>query len=1235
MRQTRPLPDVGKLPNVRPAVTAFAASILIAWTLGSAFSSASALTPILDSTGMLDSTGRLDGQSARFTSERIRQELGSDDLPGHVHPLRIEEQGTYTVEVESIYFDPYLQVRDAAGDLRGEDDSSGLRDRSRLVLHLAAGEYQVVACAVLPGIGPYRVSVTRGEPELPAAEELRELETRDALDAARSLEASSEAEAVRATGWNTLGTFWYSRGAFDKADECWTRCLTLRKSALGDEHELIGGILNNLGALAYQQGRYDMALERMQAASEIFAAHLGERSPRLLNTLKNLAALHHQLALYQEAISSLERVVAIEREVYGEDSPARASGLNNLAMALASIGRLARARVLLAEALAIVEVAHGAASPLTARALVNSAQNLIALGRTAEAVPLLERALSIYGDTLDASHPSVSAAQSALAGAYWYLDRIPEARVLFERSLATLEASFSPDHPRVAVARSNLSSVLQDLDQLEEAEELARRAYSGARDTLGDAHPATAAYLRQLGRVQFARGEVDLAVASFAGACETLTTVLGPDHIEVARTLDDLAQVMVRRGEPAAATKALEESLRIRRQQLPGDHPAIATSLRNLASALSHGGIDASARKHYEAALAMLEPHGAAVVSDRADILSDLACVLANLGDVGGAHATAVRASRYCMSHLDATIWSLTEVERLRYTGKMRRVLDLMLSLPQDDETRRRQTYESLLHWKGRVSRSLLGSRRLLRRQVDDATSALLDELRAVQSDLSNALYDPARRAAADDPRLTELQRHRNDLELALVRRLGTDVDSTIDIDRMLRALPAKSVALDFVVHDQYRAAGERSDGTLRPGGWDEPALKVWLLRRDRQPIMLDLGPSDRVARAVTAFRESLASSRGVAPAEDTGTEANAALRRILWEPIEAHLDGVDTLLVSADAFLGTLPFGVVQRADGSYLVEEYSWIYLQDFGSLPALADVAGAGRDEATPRLLSIGGVDFMRRAPSSSSRSDRTERDGAERDGAAGDGAAGDGAERGGFSSFWSRLPSTVNESQAVVDLHAVAFDDDEAHVLLQGKQASEERLKRELPGSNYIHLATHGFFQPEGLPSLWRKVRDERGTRMVLGASGSRLIGSLPGLLSGLALAGANRAPQPGGDDGLLTAEEISWLDLSRADLVVLSACETGIGSARAGEGMIGLRRAFRLAGARTVVSSLWSVQDEVTRDLMVAFYRNLWLRGQSRSQALRVAQLEILQKNRIETGHGLPMTWGAFVLDGAW
>ena len=201
--------------------------------------------------------------------------------------------------------------------------------------------------------------------------------------------------------------------------------------------------------------------------------------------------------------------------------------------------------------------------------------------------------------------------------------------------------------------------------------------------------------------------------------------------------------------------------------------------------------------------------------------------------------------------------------------------------------------------------------------------------------------------------------------------------------------------------------------------------------------------------------------------------------------------------------------------------------------------------------------------------------------------------------------------------------------------------------------YLHLATHGYFAPRKLRSaLAPEPAGPRGAGA--GAAGDDLFGGRgvvgfhPGLLSGLALAGANRPPEPGQDDGILTALEVAELDLSGVELAVLSACETGLGEVAGGEGLLGLQRAFQVAGARGVVASLWKVDDEPTRALMARFYENLWGKQMGKLEALREAQLWMLRGGRaravmlIEEGQPagrsdrvLPFYWAAFVLSGDW
>lgn len=185
------------------------------------------------------------------------------------------------------------------------------------------------------------------------------------------------------------------------------------------------------------------------------------------------------------------------------------------------------------------------------------------------------------------------------------------------------------------------------------------------------------------------------------------------------------------------------------------------------------------------------------------------------------------------------------------------------------------------------------------------------------------------------------------------------------------------------------------------------------------------------------------------------------------------------------------------------------------------------------------------------------------------------------------------------------------------------ALEEAVKR-ARSPRLLHLATHGFFL---------------GEQSYAGDAAADVNPGLenPMMRSGLFFAGAERAllgarPPEGLEDGVLTAYEAAALDLQGTELVVLSACETGLGQVRNGEGVFGLRRALQIAGARAVLMSLWAVPDRETQELMGLFY-DKWLAGAENHDALRAAQLEMRERIRTRYGKDLAHYWGGFILVG--
>jgi CHAT domain-containing protein len=366
--------------------------------------------------------------------------------------------------------------------------------------------------------------------------------------------------------------------------------------------------------------------------------------------------------------------------------------------------------------------------------------------------------------------------------------------------------------------------------------------------------------------------------------------------------------------------------------------------------------------------------------------------------------------------------------------------------------------------------------------------------------------------------------------------------------------------------------------------------------------------------------------------------------------------DAIFGCVLIPDGKLSQVPWAALPgKKPGSYLIEEYAISTIgfgQQLYGLLASKPVTGRG-------LVLAGGIDYSRSPEKGSSSPAKIQEPliaGRRR-------AA---ATKGDKNVIWQSLPGTAKEAQQIEQLYRQ--DASRKSVYLTGRSAGEEDVARAMTGGRYVHLATHGFFAAPGIKSIFDF--DPRQQTLFEGAASRRSSASVGGrnplLLSGVVLSGANLGARkdkygfPTGEDGILTAEEVTNLKLRNTDLVVLSVCETGLGDVAAGEGVFGLQRAFHIAGARTVIASMWNVDDVATQALMVAFYRNLWKKKLGKLEALRQAQLSMIRnfnpttgrmrspdlagktkkfstsKNKKPTSRSLsPKYWAVFTLSGDW
>jgi CHAT domain-containing protein len=581
---------------------------------------------------------------------------------------------------------------------------------------------------------------------------------------------------------------------------------------------------------------------------------------------------------------------------------------------------------------------------------------------------------------------------------------------------------------------------------------------------------------------------------------------------------------------------------------------------------------------------------------DTISTMSNLAALLHKVGDDAMARELAHRAARLSESLLASSLPALSEREQLALISRSRLQLNGILELTANVAEEDASVYGHVLAAKGLVAEAS-AARRLT---SSSEARAILLEIQPLRTRLVR-LYN-TRVTADDGVKLAQQVRETIDeinlKELQLARTIAWKPEVP-EPDKLSSTLPENAILIDLV---RYPLTSSQRAGM--PSLHPVFVYAAFVIRRGQPVRRVELGPADPVEVALNDFRTRIETN---VDHDVPGRE----LAKLVWTPLAAHFADNSTVLLSPDGPLNFLPWAAMPDPGSPerYLLERYT---LATVGSGRQLLTLARRPTPNSPSKLLSVGGVDYDhgdiqdRTAPTASPSVDLATRDLRAPVGEARYGA----------------LPATGPEANAIAEVFRLTRGG--SVEVLSGTRATNDLLRTALVGQRYLHLATHGYFAPPSVKSAVGYDPNQLTSETAGLLDRSEVEGFFPGLLSGLVWAGANTPrtdPATKLQDrsaGTMTAEEVSTLDLSNCDLAVLSACETGRGITAGGEGVLGLQRAFHQAGCRSVVASLWRVDDEATGALMVQFYEHLWKKGLSPLAALRQAQIDMLE-GRLRAG----------------
>ncbi len=709
------------------------------------------------------------------------------------------------------------------------------------------------------------------------------------------------------------------------------------------------------------------------------------------------------------------------------------------------------------------------------------------------------------------------------------------------------------------VSLNNLAELYTSMGDYAKAEPLYRRALKISEKTFGLNHPETARSLQNLAALYWSMEDYSKAEPLYRRTLEVWERMLGPEHPDTAIAIENLAGVYDRQGDYSKAEPLRLRALAITEKAFGPNAPNTARRLNNLAWHDWKMGQAGKAEPLFLRGLHIREKTLPPTHSDMAESLSNVACVKIDLGQREEAIVFAERAMDVEDTVLANILSFTTEQQRFDFL-RTQRPYSLLATLQAAAPVAK-----AILRRKGIVLDSLLEDRLVAEASSDPKKRLIVDELRSAkqrltqsQLDVPKDLSDRAQKQRAAEKE--KLSAKVEQLEAGLARQVAglgkTRRALSVTVGQVQSALPQQTALIELLRYLHYlgNTKFESRYGAIVIGASGEP---TWV----------PLGDAVEIEKSVALYQKSV---RGKTD-EATLSSVLKKLQDQLWSPIEKTLpNDTKTVIISPDAELSFVSFATLVTPDDRFVGEKYSIRYVASGRDL--LREAKAPAGPKTTMRVFAnpdFGGIAAAQHVDQKNVVALRS-------------------AEMRDLQGVsLTSLPGTEKES---AELEARAENSGWQTEANLGPNATEAEL-RKVNSPRILHLATHGFFLPEidlGPPpnGLSRSAADIPKGKLVN-----------PMHRSGLALAGAQRTLQawakgeipPTENDGIVTAEEVGGLKLDGTWLVVLSACDTGGGEAKAGEGVMGLRRGFIQAGAQNLLMTLWPISDETTVQIMLDFY----------------------------------------------
>lgn len=944
-------------------------------------------------------------------------------------------------------------------------------------------------------------------------------------------------------------------------------------------------------------GQYKEGADKLLEAAMLEKRELGPYSYWYANTLSNCTEIYSAIGNFAKAIELGREAVDIYKISFGVNHMNYASCLNNLAVSYDDSGNPFMAIQLGKEAIRIKKEIIGTEHPDYATDLSNLAEYNSSIGNYSEALLLGKEAMKIRKKLLGTDNTDYALSLMCLSRYYSDLGNYSEALRLGIDAMDILKKVLGVNHPYYATSLIYIANYYCCLGDYSKALQLGTEAMKIRKETLGIEHIDYLAALECVAYYNSCLHNYKESIKIRKDLLETYKQILGIEHPVYAQALASLAGSYADFDNYEAAIRLYNEALCLLQNKLGSEHPYYVGNLSNLANCYALTGRDSEAIGIVNEEIDVVKKKYGKEHPRYASLLRKLSILNLRLGNYKESYQLLYRGMDNSLSYMQSDFVNLPSNLRKslwirNYTLYYNSIFPFIVSKYRNKESISELYNKACLFSKGILLNTDMEIRNLVFESGDSTLIADYNNLTSNLSIFNKLICTPInKRLISTDSLYNTIQV----LELEVAKKIKTYSNNvhnlTINWKEVQKNLGDNDIAIEFLDFQKFATDSILYVALTLKKGYDSPHFVTLFEWNQLKAI-----PEDRY------YKQTDVSD-------------------LVWKPLQNELAGVKNIFFAPSGELHRIGIENLPISNTKNISDLYMLYRLSSTRQLVIHDKIEGKGS-------ILYGGINYDEKSGVILKDSDSAE-----------GGVLRSASSRANVDSLSLRssfeyLEGTKREADMIakdMKQHSIPY------IYYSGMEGTEESFKR-LNGTKpkAMHIATHGFYytNKEIEESQYFRSRMDLMTDEILKTD--YFVEDKPMTRSGLLFSGCNRAfrheqIQEGEEDGILTAQEIAMLDLRGLDLVVLSACQTGLGDVISGEGVFGLQRGFKKAGANTILMSLNKVNDEATRILMVEFYRNL-MNGKSKYQSLKDAQKHLRE---VENGKfDKPEYWASFImLDG--